>query len=367
MPSIRAESAPSPMEGHGAYNRSSRVQGAGLAAAIPLLSEAAGIVPLAPAPEPVVIADYGCSEGHNSLIPMREAIAALRKRIGASRAISVVHTDLPSNDFGALFEALESDPDSYLRGEEATYASAVGRSFYRQLLPSGSVTLGWSSWSVQWLSRTPALIPDQVQIAYSRDAKAIAAFARQAAEDWRAFLLHRAEELKPGGRLVVLSMATSDDGDFGYRLVVDALIGALMDLAAEGEVSATEIERMAVPTYGRTRVEFAAPFADGGTVAGLALASIEIFLGEDHIYEDYERDHDAGAFGRRWAAFVRASTFPTLAQALDGGGEERVERFYDLLEARLSARLAATPGPNAIPLAKLLLVKQCASPPVNSP
>jgi hypothetical protein len=214
---------------------------------------------------------------------------------------------------------------------------------------------------VQWLSRTPAVIPDQVQIAYSRDEKAIAAFARQAAEDWRDFLLHRADELKPGGRLVVLSMATSDDGDFGYRLVVDALIGALMDLAGEGEVSAAEIERMAVPTYGRTRVEFTAPFAGSGTIAGLALASIEIFLGEDHIYEDYERDRDAGAFGRRWAAFVRASTFPTLAQALDGGGEERVERFYDLLEARLSARLAAAPGPNAIPLAKLLLVKQASA------
>ena len=113
MTDSEAESvhAPSPMEGHGAYNRSSRVQAAGLAAAIPLLRHAAETVPLAPAPEPIVIADYGCSEGHNSLIPMREAIAALRQRVGTSRTISVVHTDLPSNDFSALFEALENDPE----------------------------------------------------------------------------------------------------------------------------------------------------------------------------------------------------------------------------------------------------------------
>jgi hypothetical protein len=349
------------MEGHGAYNRSSRVQAAGLAAAIPLLSEAAEIVPLAPAPEPVVIADYGCSEGHNSLLPMRAAIAALRQRIGPSRAISVVHTDLPSNDFSALFEVLESDPDSYLRGETATFSSAVGRSFYRRLFPSGSVTLGWSSWSVQWLSRTPALIPDQVQVAYSHDANACAAYARQAAEDWHAFLVHRADELRPGGRLVVLTMAKTDDGDFGYRLVLDALIGALMDLAAEGVVSPAEVEKMAIPTYGRTRAEFTAPFGESGQVAGLALASIEIFLGEDHIYEDYEKDGDAGAFGQRWAAFVRASTFPTLAEALTGGGEGRAQQFYDLLEARLAARLAASPRPNAIPLAKLLLVRQASA------
>jgi hypothetical protein len=96
-------------------------------------------------------------------------------------------------------------------------------------------------------------------------------------------------------------------------------------------------------------------------VAGLALASIEIFLGEDHIYEDYEKDGDADAFGQRWAAFVRASTFPTLAEALTGGGEGRAQQFYDLLEARLAARLAASPGPNAIPLAKLLLVKQASA------
>ena len=108
--------APSPMEGHRAYNRSSHVQAAGLAAAIPLLRLAAETAPLAPAPEPIVIADYGASEGHNSLIPMREAISELRQRVGTSRAISVVHTDLPSNDFSALFEALESDPGSYIRG-----------------------------------------------------------------------------------------------------------------------------------------------------------------------------------------------------------------------------------------------------------
>ena len=135
MTNSEAESvhAPSPMEGHGAYNRSSRVQAAGLAAAIPLLRQAAETVPLSPAPEPIVIADYGCSEGHNSLIPMREAIAALRQRIGASRAISVVHTDLPSNHFGALFEALESDP---------TLISAARRRF--SLLPSAGRSINSS-------------------------------------------------------------------------------------------------------------------------------------------------------------------------------------------------------------------------------
>src|SRR5689334_11783275 len=88
--------APAPMEGHGAYNRSSRVQAAGASPAIPLLEQAAREAALPPAPEPIVVADYGSSEGHNSLAPMGLAIGGLRRRAGPRRAISVVHTTFPA-------------------------------------------------------------------------------------------------------------------------------------------------------------------------------------------------------------------------------------------------------------------------------
>ncbi len=124
-----------PMEGHGVYNRSSCVQAAGFSPALPLLAEAARRVPLASAPQPIVIADYGSSEGRNSLAPIAAAIRAVRGRGDAGRPISVVHTDLPSNDFSGLFQALETDPASYLRDDPATFAFAVGRSFYRRSRP----------------------------------------------------------------------------------------------------------------------------------------------------------------------------------------------------------------------------------------
>ena len=109
--------SPAPMEGGGAYNRSSHIQAAGLSPAVPLLQRAASVVSLSDASEAIVIADYGSSEGRNSLSPMAVAIGALRERVGPNRAISVVHTDLPSNDFSALFETLDNDPDSYLRDD----------------------------------------------------------------------------------------------------------------------------------------------------------------------------------------------------------------------------------------------------------
>jgi hypothetical protein len=257
------------MEGHGAYNRSSRVQATGSSPAVPSLEIAAREVDLPVPPETIVIADYGSSEGHNSLNPLTVAIGALRERIGRSRAISVVHTDLPGNDFTALFKVLASDPGSYLRGDPTVFPCAVGRSFYEQILPSSSVTLGWSSWAVQWLSRVPALIPDQVQIAYSRDAAARAAFSQQAAEDWQSFLTHRGAELRPGGRLVVLSMALDEYGDFGYRDVVAAIYCSMLDLLEEGFLSPEEVRSMVIPTFGRSRQEFMAPFAESRSFACL--------------------------------------------------------------------------------------------------
>jgi SAM dependent carboxyl methyltransferase len=345
---------PAPMEGHGAYNRSSRVQAVGIAATLPLLEQAARTVPISSGVEPVVIADYGSSQGHNSLAPIDAAIRALRERLGPIRTIWVVHTDLPDNDFSALFHTLEADPASYLRRDAAAFTSAVGRSFYGQILPTDSVTLGWSSWAVQWLSRRPAAIPDHVQVAYSRHPAARAAYSRQAAADWETFLAWRGRELAPGGRLVVLTMALDESGEFGYRPLLEALYATLMELVEDGSISHEEVFRMAIPTVGRSQADLLAPFVAKGSFAGLSAELLEVFSGEDRFGSDFERDGDSGAFGARWAAFCRASVFPTLASSLDGGrdGPRAV-----LLDERLEKGVGAAPQPMTIPLARMLLAK----------
>jgi hypothetical protein len=350
---------PAPMEGAGAYNRNSRVQAGGLRPAIPLLEEAARNVSLAPGGEPVVIADYGAASGHNSMVPMSAAIAVLRRRIASDRAVCVIHTDVPDNDFAVLFRAIENDPDSYRRGTAAVFSSAVGQSFYEQILPANSVTLGWSSWAVQWLSRTPGPIPDQIQISCSSDGAARVAYAKQAAEDWRQFLIHRASELRPGGRLVVITMALKDDGDFGYELLMPALYGSLLDLVGEGLLKESEVERMVIPTVGRRRADFLAPFGSSGQFGSLAVEMADVFPGEDGIWAAYGRDRDAVAFGARWAAFSRASVFQTLSLGLDEGhADPRAGVFIAALEERVATKLAVRPAQMSLPLARLVVVKK---------
>lgn len=106
-------------------------------------------------------------------------------------------------------------------------------------------------------------------------------YAAQAAADWRAFLAARATELVPGGRLVVLTMALNDAGDFGYRPNLDAMWEALGDLLAAGTVHGNEAATMAIPTVGRSRADLLAPF---GEDLGLRVETLEIFEGEDRIW-----------------------------------------------------------------------------------
>jgi hypothetical protein len=340
------------------YTQSSRLQAAGLAPAIALFERAAEQVPLPAPPQPIVIADYGAANGHNSLKPMSAAIAVLRQRTRHDHAILVAHTDIPENDFTALFRTLADDPDSYLHTDTASFPSAIGRSFYGQILPSNTVNIGWSSWATQWLRRIPCEFHDHVHVAYSNDDAARAAYAHQAALDWNDFVAFRGRELAPEGRLVVLTPGVDDDGKSGFQALLEAIVAALSDQARDGLLRQDELRRMAIPTFARSEKDFRAPFAPSGRFEGLTIEHLEMFNAEDRFWARFQTDHDAEAFGAQWAAFARTALFPALAGALDGGViDPRAVEFIRQLQTAVAERLSSAPEPMQSPLASVVLVK----------
>jgi hypothetical protein len=60
------------MEGGGAYNAHARVPARGASLALPLLQDAVQDIKFDPGRRPIIIADYGSSQGKNSLAPMRD-------------------------------------------------------------------------------------------------------------------------------------------------------------------------------------------------------------------------------------------------------------------------------------------------------
>jgi salicylate 1-O-methyltransferase len=358
MPESSIVVRPEPMDS-GSYTAASRLQAAGLAPAVAVFGRAAAQVSLPTPPQPIVIADYGAASGHNSLLPVGAAISALRSRTAPDHSVLVVHTDRPDNDFTALFRTLEEDPDSYLTAHRATFASAVGRSYYSQILPSNSVHLGWTSWSVQWTSRLPvdpAAHAGQLRPACCDVESVCAAYARQAAHDWHEFIAFRGRELCTGGRLVVMTLAVGEDGERGFGPLVAALTDALTELTSAGVVSADEVNRMCLPIVGRTAADFRAPFAPSGLFERLQVEHLEVFDGEDRFWTRYEKDRDATAFGAPWAQFARASVFPAFTSALDDPA--RAGDVADRLESAVAARLSARPERTPIPLAHVVLVKR---------
>nr|WP_237165958.1 class I SAM-dependent methyltransferase [Mycolicibacterium peregrinum] len=330
---------------------------AGMSSAIKLLELAAHTVPIPAAPQPVVIADYGAGTAHNSMQPINAAIAAVRSRTRPEHSILVTHTDVADNDFCTMFRILEEDPESYRHRDSATFSSAIGRSFYSQILPSNSVHLGWSAWAVARLSTVPMPVADHVVAAYSNDERVRAAYARQAAHDWHEFIAFRGRELCPGGRLVVLTTAVDDDGDLGYRPLFRAVVGALTELIAAGVVTAEEATRMSLPIAGRRAADFTAPFAPSGRFERLEIQHVELIDAEDRIFNAYRSDKDAGAFGTRWADFLRFTAFADLGATLEGG-PDRLTVFYDRLHAGIAARLSAEPEEMRIPIAAVVLEKR---------
>jgi hypothetical protein len=333
------------MEGDGFYNRHAKLPADGAATALPLLEKALREVALDPEGGPIVIADYGSSQGKNSQIPMKVAVKGLKARIGPNRAISVFHIDQPANDFNSLFRVLEGDPDRYIADEPDVHPAAIGRSFYEKVLPACSVHLGWSSFAAMWLSQLPTLLPGHF-IAFRCNGAARAAFDRQAAVDWETFLSLRARELRPGGRLVVVLPALTDDGRGGLEPLFDNTTAVLDEMVADGTIASEERSRMAIrvhPTPQRDRLK---PFEKNGEFQHLTVEHSQLSEVSDAAWEQFELDRDNHALAARRALFLRSIFAPSLASALSrghaGNGAAGVV-FADQLEQRLKQRILSQP------------------------
>src|SRR6266436_5803255 len=236
-------SASSAMEGNGSYNKHARQPAEGAALALPHLKRVVETMTLYSADRPIVIADYGSSQGKNSLAPMRLAVDAMRRRLGQDRPILVCHVDRPSNDFNSLFEVLDADPHTYGRDDPNVFPCAIGRSFYANVLPSNYVDVGWSSYAAMWISRIPALIPDHFWVFGSTGAVRTE-FDRQGVQDWEAFLSLRATELRGGGHLIVVVPGVYENGATGFEGIMHHANEVLVEMVTEGAITAEECARM---------------------------------------------------------------------------------------------------------------------------
>jgi cyclopropane-fatty-acyl-phospholipid synthase len=329
------------MKGGGYYDEHSEYQQRTARTAAALIEESVQAVPPLASESTFVIVDYGSSTGKNSIASVRSAVVAVRAG-EPDRPVAAVHNDLPTNDWNQLFENLASRPDSYLAlpgPPVLPLASAV--SFYEPGVPAGSAHLGVSFSAAHWLRTQPRVEVDGFYFCEASGA-ARDTLAAQADADWTTFLTARAADLAPGGRLLVQMIGT-EGRDVTARKLMRAMTAVAGEMVDAGALDPDAFERYLLPTYARTPEEARRPLERPGALADAFHVEVARTDPVSNPYLDqWHRDHDAAAYGRSYAAFVRGFTESSLRANLFGS-----DALLDDYFARLERRFAADPEADA--------------------
>jgi hypothetical protein len=154
----------------------------------------------------VVLADYGCSGGKNSMVMIQKIYEFLKDSTQTDFLLQAFLTDLPHNDYNAVLSAYQ---ESIIAKEKNIFLSWTVGSFYDQILPPNSVDLACSFSSLHWLSETEGLgsfnDPNCFYFSLADPAKdhdKIHYLLNIATKDVQNFLLARKKELVSGGLLM---------------------------------------------------------------------------------------------------------------------------------------------------------------------
>ena len=317
--------------------------------------------------EPLAFADFGCSEGANSVAQMSAAVAAAKNALGTAsprdgdgRAVTVTHVDLDANPWSTVFQCVAAAPGYNDPPRSFVYAIGTPAGFYAQAFPSGSLSLAHGSATFHWGSSAPASLPDRCLFPWlSSDPAVRSAAATQASTDWATILRHRAAELKPGGRFIASLVAAPPGSDAAGDLRADLPAmwrhvaetwGGMVD---DGTLSEAEAAGVVVPVNMSTPAQLLAPFSDASAVGGAALSSLFDVVKAEAVdmafpqWVAYQASGDAAAYAAALRLFLEAvlkgmqtaSIAAARAGQADGASTAAaaVGTFYDRLEAALRA------------------------------
>lgn len=275
---------------------------------------------------PFSVADFGAADGGTSIDLMRRIVAAIRAR-EPDRQITITYTDLPHNDFAALFRLTQGllgpQTGAPLADVPGLFIFGSGASFYRQILPDGSLSFGFSATAMHWISARPCMIRDHVQAVGAAPTEQ-AQFRAQGLADWETILLHRARELRRGGRLVLANFCVDEAGRYlgateGVNMF-DEFARHWRALLGAGRITQAEYVNATFQQFYKTPDEFAAPFRDAHSAiskAGLRLDHLSTVVTPCPYAAQYRDHRDAAAFAKAYVPTLRSWSETVFAGALD--------------------------------------------------
>jgi hypothetical protein len=315
-----------------------------------LVVAAIGRMPKLAESDPFSIADFGAADGGTSIDLMRRMVEAIRAR-EPNRQVTITYTDLPHNDFSALFRLTQGLLGERTREPLADvpglFIFGSGTSFYRQVVPDGSLSFGFSATAMHWISARPCMIRDHVQAVGAAPSER-ERFRAQGLADWETILLRRARELRRGGKLVLANFCVDEAGRYlgateGVNMF-DEFARHWRDLLAARRINEAEYVNATFQQFYKTPDEFAAPFRDAHSPvsrAGLRLEHLSTTVTPCPYAAGYLNHRDAAAFAKAYVPTLRSWSETVFAGALDPArpAEMRaaiLDNFYGAYEAEVA-------------------------------
>jgi gibberellin A4 carboxyl methyltransferase len=298
------------MVGRGFYNRNSAPQMSSIDHVMPWLEDAIGSISFDDGVGALGLADFGCSEGGNSIAVMRRLIPLMRGR--TNRHIQTIHCDLPTNDFASLFVGLRPNGRSVFG--DGVSSCVVGGSMYDSLLPPNCLHIATCFNAIGFLSRRPIdrlpgyILPNgpsRIRALGTVSEAERTVFAEQASRDVESFLRARAIELVPGGKLLLQVFGAGDvrrccDG------IYDVLNDAVLEVLDDGMIDRAAYDAYYQPVFFRTLDELTDP---------VELYSLPFRIDQQATYEtsvpfneDFARSGNVEVYACEYTNFHRAFT-----------------------------------------------------------
>ncbi|PRQ23796.1 putative salicylate carboxymethyltransferase [Rosa chinensis] len=246
--------------------------------------------------------------------------------------------DLPRNDFNTVFRSL---PGFYNKLDEEhenksgpCFIAAMPGSFYGRLFPDNSLHFVHSSCALMWISEVPkglvtkggeGLNKGNIYIAKTSSPAVFNEYFEQFKRDFRVFLWSRAQELVPGGSMVLTTMGSINSKD---PLCIWEFVGLkLHDMVLDGLIEEEKLDTFNMPYYIPTTDEVKEVVEAEGS---FTLQNLEVFRNDwDSYIKQANCGFDKNARAAILSTDIRAVGEPILASQF---GEEAMDDLFRRFE-----------------------------------